>query len=101
VANFQAYPQSIFPISGDLSTPIGASSATVVGIQGTGVLSTTPLTNQVLMLLAGNWTPTYLDAILVNSGASGCGQTKQVFINGVSDGASSWGIDINGSPDGG
>lgn len=26
---------------------------------------------------------------------------KQVFINGVSDGAAVWGIDINGSPDGG
>jgi len=101
-SNVQIYPNpGGFPLSGDVVSTPGSSTVTVTGIQTEPVSSVTPAEGDVLQFLAGEWTPAFLDAILVKGSVSGSGTTKQVFINGVSDGAPSWGIDINGSADGG
>jgi hypothetical protein len=75
--NRQIFPSALFPLRGDLLAEAGATTVTVVGIQQI------PITAPCLSI-------------------NGVGQTfdKEVFINGIPDGATVWGIDINGTSDG-
>lgn len=68
MANRETYPASLFPLRGDLSAEAGATTATVVGIQKTPVVSTTPADAQTFIALSDVWTLQTLDgSILVNS----------------------------------
>jgi hypothetical protein len=75
--NRQCFPSSLFPLRGDLLAEAGATTVVVVGVQ------TIPITPPSLSI-------------------NGVGQAfdKEMFINGIPDGATVWGIDINGAPDG-
>jgi hypothetical protein len=76
--NRQVYPSSLFPLRGDVSAEANAISVRVIGVQGIPIVA---------------------PALLIN----GIGQSfdKQIFINGTTDGATSWSISINGTDDGG
>lgn len=76
--NRQVAPASLFPLRGDVSAEANAVSVTVIGVRN--ILMTAP-------------------AMTINR--LGTAFDKQVFVNGVTDGATTWGININGTPDGG
>lgn len=101
--NRQTYPASQSPLTGDISGPAGASQVTVTGIQNTHVESTPPEDGQILVYVGADsqieWAAG--EAIYVNGRPTGSGATKQIFINGISDAASVWGVEINGTSDGG
>jgi hypothetical protein len=60
MANRETYPAAQSPLSGDISGPAGATTVTVVGIQGTPVAATAPTDQDVLRFQAANddWEPT-------------------------------------------
>lgn len=101
--NREVFPPSQSPLQGDISALPGATKVVVVGIQTTPFTSTPPTDGQIPFYDAADnlieWTSALSDAILINGGRSGSGPTKQFFIDGVSDGASPWGVDINGMSD--
>jgi hypothetical protein len=57
MGNFQLYPSSTFPASGDLSTTPGSPHTTVVGLQTYSVSDFAPQSGQVLAFVQGEWTP--------------------------------------------
>jgi hypothetical protein len=101
MSNRETYPSSLFPLRGDVSAEAGATTATVIGIQTTPVASTLPTNQQVLVyqLAMTEYVPTTLLNVWING--VGSSFDKKVYINGVTDGAASWSVSINGTPDGG
>jgi hypothetical protein len=49
MANTQTFPQSIYPLVGDIASATGDPDVTVVGIQKTPVLAQAPLDGQILI----------------------------------------------------
>jgi hypothetical protein len=88
VPNFQEFPQSIWPDTGDVSSTVGASNLTVDGIQGTPVVPTLPVDQQSIVFQAnvgtGEYVPTfspYNRSLQVNG--VGVSDDYWVFINFV------------------
>ena len=52
--NFQSWPQSIYPATGDLLSTTGGSGLVVDGIQQVPVSNTLPADQQVLVFMANN-----------------------------------------------
>ncbi len=59
--NQQLFPQSTYPITGDVQSTPGIPTVTVVGIQGTPVISTVPVDQQSLVFQGtlGEYVPSY------------------------------------------
>jgi len=58
VANNQSFPQSVYPIAGDVQSVVGNQTVTVTGLQGVPVDTTAPASGQVLEFNGTIWTPT-------------------------------------------
>lgn len=58
MANNQSYPQSVYPIAGDVQSVVGNQTVTVTGIQTVPVTNTAPASGQVLGFNGSAWTPT-------------------------------------------
>lgn len=101
MSNRQTFPASLFPLRGDLSAEAGATTVVVTGIRSIPVTTVAPTAGQSLIYDAVTNTLIWVTAsgILINGLPSS--SSKQVFINGVTDGSTLFVIEINGTPDGG
>jgi hypothetical protein len=101
MSNRETYPASQSPLAGDISGKAGQTLVTVVGIQ-TIPVSPTPPSDQQGLIFRGDedeYVPTQIFALAIEG--RGVSMDKQIYINGVPDGALIWGIEIEGVPDGG
>lgn len=101
MSNRQTFPSSLFPLRGDVSAESGDVVVRVIGIRNIPVTTDTPTAGQSLIYDAVTNTLIWATAsgILINGLPSS--SSKQVFINGVTDGSTLFVIEINGVPDGG
>jgi hypothetical protein len=86
VSNAQTYPNSIFPIKGDVDSEIGDNKVTVTGIQHQPVDPAQPQAQQLLVYGSdGKWHPE--DPVVSGTDAVGTTPTKPpVQVGGVDDG---------------
>lgn len=65
--NREIYPNSVYPLQGDVTSQAGQSTVTVTGLQNIPVAGgSTILNGSLLAYLNGTWTPTLRAAIQVN-----------------------------------
>jgi hypothetical protein len=55
--NNQSWPQSVYPISGDVQSSVGSQTVTVTGLQGVSIAATAPSFAQTLQFNGSQWTP--------------------------------------------
>ena len=86
MSNAQTYPNSIFPIRGDVDSEIGNSTVTVTGIQNQPVDPVQPHPQQLLVYGSdGEWHPE--DPVVSGTDAVGTAPTKPpVQVAGIDDG---------------
>ena len=59
MSNQQIFPNSTYPITGDVQSTPGSPTVRVVGIQTTPFSSTPPLTGQVPVFTGSQWVPSF------------------------------------------
>ena len=74
MANQQLFPQSVYPIAGDVQSAPGSPLVIVKGIQTIPFSSTTPLAGQVPVFTAGQWVPSSITSTQAN---------ESIQVNGV------------------
>lgn len=57
MANSQIFPQSTYPLTGDVQSTPGSPTVTVVGIQTVPFSATPPLPGQIPVAIGGQWVP--------------------------------------------
>lgn len=84
--NQQLFPQSTYPITGDVQSTPGAPNVLTVGFQGTGVVSTKPTDGQVYVYVEeiDKWVPA--DPVVSGPNAQGTAPTAPpVQVGGIDD----------------
>lgn len=85
--NTQLFPQSTFPISGDVTSTPGNPFVVTTGIQNTGVVATKPTDGQVYVYVAevDKWVPA--DPVVSGPNTVGTASTAPpVQVGGIDDG---------------
>lgn len=103
MANRETYPAVLFPLRGDVSAEAGAVSVEVIGLQKIP-LAANPLingTSPVYVSENGDIEWVFANGAALQINGVGVSPDKKIFINGITDGATIWGIEINGVNDGG